>query len=426
MAPSDIESLITTTVPTGLRLFTMQDLYKLFEEIEAPELSSTSSSSSTNNSKHEYKLLKNDEQVGYKLWVKSQGEGSGKFTQPLTQYDCPKSATSHFLRHKYTCQLPMSTQLFYDVSRDYARRLEWDRRDGGRRIVQIVQASFSPVVSQDGRYEQLPHQVIEQMIKKVGSVMSDRECITLTAEYMDRETGTIYWLSKSIPDDLANQLIQSPITSPAVIHSATGPVKSSNNNNNNNSVGASLNNQGLVRSDVLYLGMVLKPLAPNRMEYWCVTQLDPKGWLPANIMNWATQFIPKAFKREIIEASEMRSERDPSSLTYVNYYKPLSLSPASPQEQQQQVASPTVTTTATIVSTDSVKPAVEKEVEAEAQDNVQQVEEEEQQQPVVEQVVNNDVDVVEEQQKVQEEQQQEEEKEQEQAESASVEQAQQE
>ncbi len=413
MAPSDIESLITTTVPTGLRLFTMQDLYKLFEEIEAPELSSSTSSSSTNNNKHEYKLLKNDEQVGYKLWVKSQGEGSGKFTQPLTQYDCPKSATSHFLRHKYTCQLPMSTQLFYDVSRDYAKRLEWDKRDGGRRIVQIVQASFSPVVSQDGRYEQLPHQVIEQMIKKVGSVMSDRECITLTAEYMDRETGTIYWLSKSIPDDLANQLIQSPITSPAVIHSATGPVKSSNNNNGTAAT-ASLNNQGLVRSDVLYLGMVLKPLAPNRMEYWCVTQLDPKGWLPANIMNWATQFIPKAFKREIIEASEMRSERDPSSLTYVNYYKPLS------------PASPTVTT---IVSTDSVKPAVEKEVEAEAekstQDNVQQVEEEQQQQPVVEQVVNNDVHVVEEQQKAQEEQQQEEEKEQEQADNARVEQAQQ-
>lgn len=227
----NIAQVLTTEVPEGVHLFTIEDINKLKAEIANEE---------------GYKLLKDDTKVGYKLWVKTNGEGSGNY-DPNDQYDSIEAAKSPFLRHKYTCELPFSVQVFYDLSRDYKRRYEWDHRDTGRRIVKIIHTPNEP--------NGMKYQVIEQMVKSVGGMMSDRECITLTAEYW--ENDSCYWLSKSLDFDTADKLV--------------GQTRH-------------------VRSNVLFLGMVMQPINDGKhMKYWCVTQLDPKGWIPSSIQNWATR-----------------------------------------------------------------------------------------------------------------------------------------
>lgn len=121
----NMSEVLTTEVPEGVTLFSIEDINKLKAEIA---------------SKEDYKLLKDDT---YRLWVKTSGEGSGVY-DANAQYDSIEAAKSPFLRHKYTCELPFSVQVFYDLSRDYKRRHEWDRRDAGRRIVKIIHVPNEP------------------------------------------------------------------------------------------------------------------------------------------------------------------------------------------------------------------------------------------------------------------------------------------
>jgi hypothetical protein len=288
----NVEQVYTTTIPTqadnnsNFRLWTLEDFDKLKREL---------------TNEQDYKLLKDDKVNGYKLWVKSSGEGSGIYVDNF-QYDDIEAAKTSFLRHKYSCEFDFPVQAFYDATRDYKNRVEWDHRTIYRNILNIYKSPQST--------PQLKNQLLEHMIKRTGPMMADRDCVTLSAELWEGET--CYFFTKSVDSAFAEKVAGVPEH---------------------------------IRSNVLYLGMCLEPTNDGKsMRYSCVTQLSPNGWIISGLMNWATKFIPKAFRREMIHAVDMRSKKNPAQLQYINYMdvnleKPeqsVEQQPEQPQEQQTE------------------------------------------------------------------------------------------
>jgi hypothetical protein len=173
-----IEQLITTNVPSTVKLFTMKDVEILKEEL---------------NNTEDYKLLSNEE--GYSLWQKINGEGSGKVATGI-QYENPVAAESPYLRYKYCCDFDCDMDLFVDTMRDNEFRTKWDTREISREIVQIYNDPDNV----------LQYQVVEHLLKKGKLVIANRDLVTMYTEVWDGEV--MYFLGKAV--DLSDVLLADP------------------------------------------------------------------------------------------------------------------------------------------------------------------------------------------------------------------------
>jgi hypothetical protein len=262
--PVPIHTVLTTDT-TNVSLFSTRDVELLKQEM---------------SNQNDYKELYYDTSTGNRLWAKINGEGSGTYNENETYYDT-KAAQSKCIRHRYTCEFDCTVELFYDVYRDYRYRVEWDPRDIGRKIVQV----YNYQQQQEQQHQIIQTQVVEHVVKKGMFPVSNRDAVVLCADYW--EGNTCYIVGKSIE------------------HPQVGEPDSGN-----------------VRSLVLYMGLCLEPIDDGkRMRYWCVTQVDPCGWIPSSFMSWALKFIPAEFRAEMIKGIETRLKKEPSQLIYINYYK---------------------------------------------------------------------------------------------------------
>ncbi|KAL0490727.1 hypothetical protein AKO1_002214, partial [Acrasis kona] len=217
---------------------------------------------SDNESEYESIYHEKDNVSERKLWIKKSGKGSAI-----------SGATN--IRHKYCCKFPFSAKVFYDTMRDYARRHEWDNRDLGRSILQVYQVPGT-----------VQNQVIENFVKAGTLMVANREFITLNAE--QQLEGMIYMLGKSI------DISETNVSDPSRFH----PLNP-------------------VRSDIVYLGQAIIPISENVCQYWCITQVDPGGWIPSMLYNYATRYLPKEFQNTMSVGCRGRQERDNE---YINFY----------------------------------------------------------------------------------------------------------
>jgi hypothetical protein len=263
----DLSQVVTTKLPTteedGFALFTQKDFDKLKEEI-------------ANTTQYKELFTEGNSQ----MWIKVAGEGNGKYNDEEV-YDDEAAAQSSCIRHKFTCLCEgYDVQTFYDVSRDYHSRCEWDTKDIGRHIIQIYHnTSTDPNTIQ--------YQVVEHAFKKGIFMLSNRDIVTIETEQWE-DDGSVYVLCKSIENH------------PNTVKEVNG---------------------SFVRSRLLYTGVCIQPLEDGKsMRYWCVTQADPGGWISSWIVNKAVRFIPKEFQRDMKNGMDLRIQRT-EPLEYKNYYQ---------------------------------------------------------------------------------------------------------
>jgi hypothetical protein len=125
---------------------------------------------------------------------------------------------------------------------------------------------------------------------KAGTfLVANREFTTLNAERF--ENGICYMVARSIPSD-----VDVFDTFPSQL----GDVGNT------------------VRSHILYLGQAIVPISENVCQYWCITQVDPAGWIPATLYNWVTRFLPREFQTTMKKGCFQRLEQTDK---YLNYYR---------------------------------------------------------------------------------------------------------
>ncbi|KAL9642714.1 hypothetical protein ABK040_009793 [Willaertia magna] len=216
--------------------------------------------SEINDEKKEYELLYSQDNDNRVMWKKMKGEGS--------KHDEDNSGLT--IRHKYKMVVPYNSQLFYDVLRSYEHRYLWDEREGGREILQIFNVPNKP-----------QNQVVEYLVKKGNLLVATRDFVTINAEKYNEEDKSYLLIGKSIDQY---------------------PKESK-----------------YLRSTILYLGMKIVPINENSCEFYCVTQVHPRGWIPLWVYEWVLQFLPKEFHQLTTKACQLRIEQNYPS--FINYYQ---------------------------------------------------------------------------------------------------------